>query len=252
MLTISDSYSKMKPRHILPALAACLSAHAAEPAANEITDPTKIVDSATYDLGDRLLTVQQVTEDALPMPETSPPAVIQPASAPAFHSTPHQATEFCSVGATVHRRIGKPSRTLVEYRPQGSDQVVSFWSSADWSLIAPMSGLTDASGKNWMLMCMHSIQTEDDVTVIPDFPAGKSTNKIIAGDPTLLASVQVFLDHYDANLPELQAAYQMRLEEQQRRAAEEPEKPKDIVVQYRILAPEEIVPVGSTPKISKK
>jgi hypothetical protein len=243
----------MKPRHIIPALATCFSAHAAETAANAIiTDPSQIVDSTTHDLGDRLLTVQQVTENALPMPETLPPQVVQPTSAPASHLTPHQETGFFGVGATIYRRSGQPSRSLVQYRPQGSDQVVSFWSSADWSLIAPVSSLTDANGKNWMLMCMHSIQTEDDATAIPNFPAGKSTIKVVSGDPQLLAPVQLFLDYYDANLPELQAAYQARLEEQQRRAAEESEKPKDIVVQYRTLAPEEIVPVGSTPKISEK
>ena len=61
----------------------------------------------------------------------------------------------------------------------------------------------------------------------------------------------MFLDYYDANLPELQAAYQKQVEEQQHLAAEEkanPKVPEDITVQYRILDPEEIV----TPATSEK
>ena len=67
--------------------------------------------------------------------------------------------------------------------------------------------------------------------------------------------VNLFLTHYDTHLTELQAAYQKRTEEQQRQAAEEkahPKVPEDIVVQYRILAPEEIVAPENIPNASDK
>lgn len=255
----------MKPRHIIPALVACLSAHAAETAATAIiTDPSKIVKSTTYDLGDRLLTVQEISKDALPMPPPPPPA-LPSASNPRLVFTSKQQRGFLSVGATIYRRSGHQSRTLVHYRPQGETEPVIFWSSADWSLIATISNLTAPDGKIWQLMCMPSIYDVDRRTAlqrqpaptIPDFPAGPSTIKVVSGNPTpeQLAPVKLYLAYYDANLAELQAAYNSRVEEQKRLAAEEkahPKNPEDIVVQFRVLAPEEIVPTATAPKTLEK
>lgn len=247
----------MKPRHIIPALAACLSAHAAEPAATAIiTDPSKIVKSATYDLGDRLLTVQEISKDALPMPPAPIPPVIQPEPAPDFVVRPHRAYGFLNLGGSVYRRSGQPARTLINYYPQGANQSISFWTSADWRLIAGIGSLDDGNGKDWQLMCMFSSYDEEqqeDSLVIPEFPAGPSTIKVVSGNPTpeQMAPVKLYLAYYDANLPELQAAYLTRIEEQKRLAAEEkahPKIPEDIVVQFRVLAPEEIV----APKTSDK
>ena len=77
-------------------------------------------------------------------------------------------------------------------------------------------------------------------------PAGRTTYQLISGNPTAeqMAPIALYHVYYDANLAELQAIQQARLLEQQRLAAEEkahPKLPEDIVVQYRILAPEEIV-----------
>ncbi len=252
----------MKPKHIIPALAVfCLTAHAAETADSVIiTDPSKIVDSTTYDLGDRLLTVQEVSKDALPMPPAPIPPAIQPAPAPDFEVRPHREFGILHLGGGVYRRCGQPARTLINYCPQGSDQRISFWTSADWRLIAGVGCLPDDHGKDWELMCMFSSYDEeqqDDSLVIPDFPTGPSTIKIISGNPTpeQMAPVRLYLAYYDSNLSELQTAYQTRIEEQKRLAAEEkahPKVPEDIVVQFRVLAPEEIVPTATAPKSSGK
>lgn len=109
-------------------------------------------------------------------------------------------------------------------------------------------------------MCLfssHVHEPKDDSFVIPEFPAGPSTIQIVSGNPTpeQLAPVKLFLAYYDAHLPELQAAYQTRIEEQKRLADEEkanPKVPEDIVVQFRLLSPEEIVPPATTPKASEK
>ena len=246
----------MNPRHIIPVLAACLSAQAAEPAATAIiTDPSKIVESTTYDLGNRLLTVQEMTKDALPMPPAPIPPAIRPEPAPNFVARPHREYGFLNLGGSVYRRSGQPARTLINYRPQGTDQSISFWSSADWSLIAGVSNLPDSNGKIWQLMGMFShydLEKRVDsrrivhFPSIPDFSAGPSTIQIVSGNPTpeQMAPVKLYLAHSDAHLTELQAAYQSRIEEQQRLAAEEkanPKVPDDIVVQFRVLAPEEIV-----------
>ncbi len=96
-----------------------------------------------------------------------------------------------------------------------------------------------------------------DSQKIPGFPAGKSTIQIVSGNPTpeQLAPVRLFLDYYDEHFPELQAAYQSRIEENERKAAEEkahPKVPEDVVVQFRVLSPEEIVPTETTSKSSQK
>lgn len=252
----------MKPKHIIPALAAfCLAAHAAETADSVIiTDPSKIVESTTYDLGDRLLTVQEVAKDALPMPPAPIPPPIQPQPAPDFVARPHREFGFLNLGGNVYRRSGQPARTLINYYPQGANQGISFWTSADWRLISGVGNLTDATGKDWQLMCLFSSyvhEQQEDSFVIPEFPAGPSTIQIVSGNPTpeQMAPVKLYLAYYDANLPELQAAYHTRIEEQKRLAAEEkahPKVPEDIVVQFRVLAPEEIVPTATAPKTSEK
>jgi hypothetical protein len=239
----------------------CLSVRAAETAATAIiTDPSKIVTSATYNLGDRLLTVQEISKDALPMPPAPIRPAIQPETRPDFVVRAQRDYGLLNLGGSVYRRSGQPARTLINYRPQGSDQTIQFWTSADWRLISGVGTLTDASGKVWKLMGMFSSYVREqhqDSFVIPEFPAGLSTIQIVSGNPTpeQMAPVKLYLAHYDANLPALQAAYQSRIEEQKRLAAEEnahPKVPEDIVVQFRVLAPEEIVPTATIPKASEK
>ncbi len=259
--TASSLLPNMKSRH-LPAIAAafCLNAQAAELAESVvITDPTKIVKSTTYDLGNRLMTVQEIAKDALPMPPAPVPPAVQPTPSPDFQRRPQREFGFLTLGGSVYRREGQPARTLVNLYSHGSGPI-SFWTSADWRLISGIGNLTDASGKDWSLMCMFSSyvhEPKDDSIVIPEFPPGPSTIKVVSGDPTpeQLAPVKLYLAHYDAHLPELQAAYQARIEEQERLAAEEkanPKVPEDIVVQFRVLSPEEIVPTTTSPKTSEK
>ena len=251
----------MKSKYLIPTLAVISTATHLVNAqdATIVTDIGKIVESTTYDLGDRLLTVQELTKEGLPL--LPPP----PLSSPSTSTPPHrlksnQQRGFFSVGATIYRRNGQPARTFVHYQPQGQAVPVIFWSSADWSLIAGIGSLTAPDGKIWQFMCMPTIYDLDRQTsfkrqptpTIPDFPTGTSTCQIVFGNPTpeQMVPVNLFLAHYDTHIIELQAAYQKRIEEQQRLAAGEkahPKIPEDLVVQYRILAPEEIVPQEGSP-----
>ena len=222
------------------------------------------MESTTYDLGDRLLTVQELTKDGLPLLLPALPAL-------PFTRIPRpvmkvqQERGFFSVDLSIYRRNGQPARTFVQYQPQGQAVPVIFWSSADWSLIAGIGSLTAPDGKIWQFMCMPVIYDLDrqpsfrrqSAPAVPDFPAGKSTYQILSGNPTpeQMAPVDLFLAHYDAHLSELQADYQKRIEEQQRLVAEEKAHPKiheDLVVQFRILAPEEIVPQEGSPTAAEK
>jgi hypothetical protein len=243
-------------RYLFATLAALCVTAFAETAANApiITDPDKIIQSTTYNLGDRLLTVQELTKEALPMPP-SPAPVAQPSVTPARPLFRPRPFASISVGARIYKRANQPTRSLISYHIPGQQETITFWSSADWSLIAGIGSLTAPDGTIWQLFCMPSIINLDRNALrqqllpsptIPDMPAGASTYQIVSGNPTPehMAPIALYHSYYDTHLAELQAAQQARIAEQQRAAAEalaDPPEKKDITVQYRILAPEEIV-----------
>jgi hypothetical protein len=245
----------MKPS-LIATLAALCAPVSAEPATDAaiVTDPAKIIKSTVYDLGERLLTVQELTKEAMPMPQPIPQATVPAPTTlrPAFQS---QKRATLNLSARIYKRANHPTRSFITYHIPGQQTPVTFWSSADWSLIAGIGNLTAPDGTVWQLMCMPSVidvnrqmsrQVPQLVPDIPEMPAGETTCQIVTGNPTpeQMAPVALFHSHYDAHLPELQAAQQSRLAAQQRlaneRLANPPDK-QDITVQYRILAPDEIV-----------
>ena len=88
------------------------------------------------------------------MPPAPIPPVIQLEPTPDLASKIHRKLGFLQLGGSIYLRRGQPARTLLDYRPQGSDQSISFWTSADWRLIAGIGNLSDANGKEWELMCI--------------------------------------------------------------------------------------------------
>ncbi len=222
--------------------------------AERITDPQKIVNSTTYDLGDHRLTVEELTKEALPMPPPAPPTELRPSATP-HRSLFRQQLGFLSLGSSVYRRNGQPTRSLITYRPPGKSSTIIFWSSADWSLLSGTGKLTDPDGKTWHLMLMLTSYDLDQNTAafrktpapaIPEFSPGSTTCQIVSGNATVedMAPIYLFQAYYDANLLALKAAWAKRMDDQKRLAAEEkanPPQPEDVFVQYRILSPEEIV-----------
>jgi hypothetical protein len=251
----TNDTTAMKRNFIFTLAALCATA-LAEPAPDApiVTDPAKIIQSTTYDLGERLLTVQELTKEAMPMPPAPVPVVQAPANAvrPPFRLQRHASF---SLGAQIYKRSNQPTRSLITYHLPAQQQTITFWSSADWSLIAGIGNLTAADGTIWQLFCMPSIYELDrtnfrqqvkQAPAIPDMPAGASTYQLVSGNPTpeQMAPIALYHAYYDAHLEELQAIQQARLAEHQRLAAEalaNPPEKKDITVQYRILSPEEIV-----------
>ena len=143
----------MKPKHIIPAFAVfCIAVHAAETAdLVTITDPSKILESKAYDLGDRNLTVQEISKDALPMPPAPIPPVIQLEPTPDFTAKHHRKLGFSQLGGSIYLRRGQPARTLLDYRPQGSDpsggEITFQWSVLNTSSSTPVV-ITNATSLN--------------------------------------------------------------------------------------------------------
>jgi hypothetical protein len=256
----------MKGNAIFTLIALCYTA-LAEPAPDAliVTDPAKIIQSKTYVLGERLLTVQELTKEAMPMPPAPAPAVqsLAPAVRPPFRFQRHASIRL---GAQIYKRTNQPTRSLLTYHIPSTQRIITFWSSADWSLIAGIGNLTAADGTIWQLFCMPSIYDLDRKTfrqqvmqapVIPDMPAGASTWQIVSGSPTAeqMAPIALYHAYYDAHHEELQVIQQARLSELQRLTAEalaNPPEKKDITVQYRILSLEEIVTPGEAPATTQE
>ncbi len=243
-------------RYLISTFAALCATALAEPLPDApiVTDPAKIIQSTTYDLGERLLTVQELTKEAMPMPPA--PALVTKAPAPAVRPPfRFQRNASISLAADIYKRAIQPTRSLITYRLPAQQEIITFWSSADWSLVASIGKLTAANGTIWQLHCIPSVYDLNRKTfrqqvmkapTIPDMPAGASTWQIVSGNPTpeQMAPIALFHDYYDAHLAELQANQQARLAEHQRLVADalaNPPEKKDITVQYRILAPEEII-----------
>lgn len=254
----------MKRTVLIPALSAICATAYADPMldATIVTDPSKIVDSTTYDLGDRLLTVQELTKEALPMPPPPPPIIAQPTNTPRRNIST-QNHGFINVGATIYRRANQPTRSFIRYHINGQTEAISFWSSADWSIIAGLGNLTAPDGKIWHLMCMPNVYDLDrqgfrqqmHAPAIPEMPAGSTSYQVVSGIPTAeqMAPIALYHAYYDAHLSELLSAHQARIAEQQRLAVEAKANvpvPADIVVQFRVLEPDEIVTPPTTPQTS--
>lgn len=251
----------MKTSYLFPiAISLWVSANAQDTATSgtPAIDPANIVESTTYDLGDRLLTVQGVTEEVLPTP---PPKVeAPPVQQNVFQTNPTDTSleqQTLMLGATVFRSKTGPARTLVTYHPPGAAAGVTFWSSADWSLLANVGPVTGADGKTWDMMLMWSAEELDDTAagdgktddplVIPAFPAGRASYKVIDGilTPQMRAPIDLFHATYDSQYQKLKAAYQALETARLLREAElkaRPPEPQDVVIQYRLLEPGQMDP----------
>ncbi len=255
----------MSPQHIIyPFVLLCATARAHEgvDTAN-VTDPSKIVSSTTYDLGDRLMTVQEVTKDILPIPPK------HPLPTPVSQITDQQlADEVTSdeggtlmMGGTVFLSISGQPRTLITYHSPVCPAQITFWSSADWRLLTNVGPLRGQDGKTWDLMLMLSQEEyppdadpehSNQQLVIPNFSAGKSTYKIVTGTPSaqVLSQIELFHAKYDSDYEQLKADFQKREEEQKKRDAElkaHPPDKKNIVLRFRMLEPSEISAPSASP-----
>jgi len=215
-----------------------------------------ILRTTSQQQGGRTVTIRKIKPIDLPLPP--PPAEPVPSETDAAFAARiaeygeiHPRNELLFMGATVYRSKDSPPRTLVRYWPQGNRGTVSFWSSADFALIAGgINSFVGGAGETHsILMGWGNVDIErlseirakagKDYVVpeIPALPAGPATYQIIGNPPPAedLIPIQSLHDLYNSNLAELTTAYQGREQARLNREAElkaHPPQPKDITLNY--------------------
>lgn len=215
-----------------------------------------VVETEIHHQGGRKIIVREIAPIALPpSPMAEPPfdktsPAVQ-ARIAAFRAK-HPQNETIRLSATVYRPKGPAPRTHATYWPNGDEQPVKFWSSADFSLLWGFAAFTDSDGQTRSLMMTWSTLDIDLVSrlhenhgipynapKIPELSPGKATFVITAGNPTLaaLATIQSLHDLYNNDYDRLLAAYQSREQarlQQEAQLKAHPPKPKDIILSYSL------------------
>lgn len=229
----------------------------AEPKPEFEVAKSDVLRTATHEQGGRTITIREIKPIALPPPP--PPAEITFAEPDAEFSQrlaeyreSRPKNELLFLGATVFRSKDSSPRTLVRWWPMGGKGTVTFWSSADFALIAGgINSFADTAGdSHHLLMGWGNVDIdhmaelyaakgrEYDAPDLPAFTEGKATFEI-TGDtkPTAeeMAVIQSLHDVYNSELERLETAYEGR--ERARIEREEylranPPQPKDITLNF--------------------
>ncbi len=225
-----------------------------------IAPATDVLTTDTIQEGGRTITVHEIAPiDLPPPPEVTAPVELTPAMKQRLAElrARQQKIHNLALGATVYRDKDQPTRTLVRYWSREDDQFnpITFWSSADFSLLAGIPGFIASDGRKCNMMIAWGIQDHQrsvarlaklgrtySPPVIPEFPDGKATFVITSGTPseTALADIQSLHDLYNNEHDKLQAAYQGRQQARLAREAElraNPPQPKDIILSHWRVQP---------------
>jgi hypothetical protein len=100
-----------------------------------------VLSTTTHEQGGRTITIREIKPIDLPPPPppAEPTTVEQDAEFSvrlAEYRETHPKNELLFLGATVFRSKDSPPRTLVRWWPMGGKGTITFWSSADFALIA--------------------------------------------------------------------------------------------------------------------
>ncbi len=214
-----------------------------------VVAPEDIISSETHIQDGRKIIVQEISPIALPAPTADQPVLDQTSPAvqqrlAGLHDAPRVEQVF--IGATVFRSKDSPPRTNATYRPSGGGNPVTFWSSADFSLLTGFSSYLGSDGKTRNLSMMWSSRdldranpfpAQNPAPQIPAFPEGNATFAITSENPTpeALAAIQSIHDVYNNEFERLKAAYDSREQARLQQAAvlkAHPPKPKDITLNF--------------------
>ena len=218
-----------------------------------------ILDTEIHQQGGRTITVREIKPIALPPPPLAEPPVDKTDPAVqariAAFRVKYPRNELIRIGATIYHLPNSTTRTLITYWPNTDEQLVTLWSSADFSLLWGIASFIGSDGKTRSLMMTWSNLYTDiqqrllvrlgrpSVTPkIPELPSGKATYVIASGELTVeaLASIQSLHDLYNNEHDRLLTAYHARELANTNRQAElkaHPPQPKDIVINSWAIEP---------------
>jgi hypothetical protein len=215
-----------------------------------------ILTAITHEQGGRTITVRQIKPIALP----PPPVPVETTAAPldaefsqrlAEYRDAHPKSGLLLLGATIYRSKDSPPRTLVRFWPGGNRSPITFWSSADFALIAGgiQSFVDSASNTPQLMMSWGNIDIDHlsklqaargrdyEIPDVPDFPDDKATFQITGNPPAAedLIVIQSLHDLYQAEHARLLTSYQGREQSRLIREAElkaNPPQAKDITLNF--------------------
>ncbi len=219
-----------------------------------IVPPEDILETTVHEQDGRKIIVQEIQPIALPAATVEPPTVDQ--ASPSFQDHIAQMgensprTELLRLGVTIYHAKDSPPCTLVSYAQGGDEPAVTFWSTANFSLLSGFTSFIGSDGKTRSLMMLWSAVDIDrtaalmartgrpyQAPTIPELPEGNATFVITSENPSpqALASIQAIHDLYNNEHDRLQTAYQGRQQANLEREAElkaHPPKPRNIVINY--------------------
>ena len=204
--------------------------------------------------GGRTITIRKINPIALPPPPQPVPALSRQAEAdPALRdrlaefAATHPQMAMVRIGATIYRSKDAPPRSLVRYWPGPGTESISFWSSADFSLLSGIPSFVGTDGRTRMLIMAcgrrdmdapMGLSTPRAQEAIPEFPEGKATFSLVDAAPVdaaILVPIQSLHDIYNSEFTRLKAAADGRELARLQREVDlkaNPPRPKDITLNY--------------------
>ena len=227
-----------------------------EPPKPKFIVPAKdVLESKSIQQGGRTITVRKIKPIALPPPPPPPEPLSAEAQAAyrervATYREAHPRTRMMFLSATVFRSKDFPPRTLVRCWPEGKREMITFWSSADFGLIAGVLSFVDTTGVTYSKMMGWGYADVESMSEInaarlkaygapapPPFPDGKASFEIIGASIPAedLAPIQALHDLYNNEHARLKSAFEGRERARLEREAylkANPPQPKDITMDY--------------------
>ena len=227
-----------------------------EPPKPKFIVPAKdVLESKSIQQGGRTITVRKIKPIALPPPPPPPEPLSAEAQAAyrervAAYRASHTRTRMMFLSATVFRSKDFPPRTLVRCWPEGKREMITFWSSADFGLIAGVLSFVDTTGVTYSKMMGWGYADVESMSEInaarlkaygapapPPFPDGKASFEIIGASLPAedLAPIQALHDLYNNEHARLKSAFEGRERARLEREAylkANPPQPKDITMDY--------------------
>lgn len=216
----------------------------------------EVLNTKAHQQGGRTVTIRQIKPIDLPPPPA--PAHLSEGEADAEfgrrvaeYRAEHPRTLLAFLGVTVFRSKDSPPRSLVRWWIAGNRKSVTFWSSADFALIAGgIQSFEDTSGQTHHLMMgwgnvdidrmselYSSAGRKYNAPEMPNFPEGRAIFEIEGDQPETedLVIIQSLHDIYNNEFAQLRTAFEGRERariEQEAYLKANPPRPQDITLNY--------------------